>query len=87
LRFPLIALDANYRGGRQPAPFGELDLCHGAAHPPPFELFADQDHDCILATFLTALYRFTDINVARAVLDIRKLSDKLSKQYRKISYL
>jgi hypothetical protein len=33
---------------------------------------------CILATFLTALYRFTDINVARAVLDIRKLSDKLS---------
>ena len=45
LRFPLIALDANYRRGRQSAPFGELDLCHGAAHPPPFELFADQDHD------------------------------------------
>jgi hypothetical protein len=29
LRFPLIALNANYRRRRQSAPFGELNLCDG----------------------------------------------------------
>ena len=73
MRFPLIALDANYRRGRQSTPFGELDLCHGAAHTPPFELFTDQDHDLHLATFLTSLYRFTDIHKAGLVVSYTSL--------------